>query len=150
MLGIIAKPQFHTRRVFLPAHANVRCGCQTGIHRSTSDSKIVSLKINKHRFNTAEPPRKIARASGTTRKCSWTALIEQYVECSVSSKPPISPVDGESLVSNMPITRPQSLDILTSGLSANRTLLSRTRTRHRSDRTATAAPHAFGVDDRFS
>jgi formate hydrogenlyase transcriptional activator len=26
-----------------------------GIHRSTLDSKIVSLKINKHRFNTADP-----------------------------------------------------------------------------------------------
>lgn len=43
---MIAIPEFRTRRVFLPAHANIRCGFQTGIHRSTSDSKIVPLKTN--------------------------------------------------------------------------------------------------------
>jgi len=32
------------------------------------------------------------------------------------------------------------------GLSANRTLLPWARTGHRPDRTATAAPHASGVD----
>jgi hypothetical protein len=36
---------------------------------------------------------------------------------------------------------------IVSGWSANRTLLSWLRTGHRPDRTATAAPHAFGVDD---